>query len=398
MELLAPVGNWSMLKAAIDAGCDAIYFGVQGLNMRANANNFTLEETKEVINFCHEHKIKAYCTVNIIFFEQELTQLKAALETLKNNQIDAIICWDLAVIKFCKELGIEIHLSTQASVSNSQSALLWKEFGVKRIVLARECSLEDVKDIKDKTGIEIECFIHGARCISLSGRCFMSYELFGKSANRGECLQPCRREYKITDEENKEMKLENNYIMSAKDLCVLPLLPRLVELGICSYKIEGRNRGAEYVFKVVSAYRKALIAIENKTFSEELSNQLIEQLREVYNKDYSTGFYVNYPHHERTNVHNSKATTEKVQIGKVSNFYPQKSVVEFKIESSEISMGEKLAFIGSTTGYYEEEITEMHDENGSIETAKQSTLVAVKLKQKVRENDKVFVIRKVAGK
>jgi len=398
MELLAPVGNWSMLKAAIDAGCDAIYFGVQGLNMRANANNFTLEETKEVINFCHEHKIKAYCTVNIIFFEQELTQLKAALETLKNNQIDAIICWDLAVIKFCKELGIEIHLSTQASVSNSQSALLWKEFGVKRIVLARECSLEDVKDIKDKTGIEIECFIHGARCISLSGRCFMSYELFGKSANRGECLQPCRREYKITDEENKEMKLENNYIMSAKDLCVLPFLPKLVELGISSYKIEGRNRGAEYVFKVVSAYRKALIAIENKTFSEELSNQLIEQLREVYNKDYSTGFYVNYPHHERTNVHNSKATTEKVQIGKVSNFYPQKSVVEFKIESSEISMGEKLAFIGSTTGYYEEEITEMHDENGSIETAKQSTLVAVKLKQKVRENDKVFVIRKVAGK
>ena len=152
MELLAPVGNWSMLKAAIDAGCDAIYFGVQGLNMRANANNFTLEETKEVINFCHEHKIKAYCTVNIIFFEQELTQLKAALETLKNNQIDAIICWDLAVIKFCKELGIEIHLSTQASVSNSESALLWKEFGVKRIVLARECSLEDVKEIKDKTG------------------------------------------------------------------------------------------------------------------------------------------------------------------------------------------------------------------------------------------------------
>ena len=398
MELLAPVGNWSMLKAAIDAGCDAIYFGIKGLNMRANTNNFTLEETKEVINFCHEHKVKAYCTVNIIFFEQELTQLKTVLETLKTNQIDGIICWDLAVIKFCKESGLEIHLSTQASVSNSESALLWKEFGVKRIVLARECSLEDVKEIKDKTGIEIECFIHGARCISLSGRCFMSYDLFGKSANRGECLQPCRREYTVTDEENNKMKLENNYIMSAKDLCVLPFLPKLVELGISSYKIEGRNRGAEYVFKVVSAYRKALTAIENKTFSEELSNKLIEELREVYNKDFSTGFYVNYPHHERTNVHNSKATTEKVQIGKVSNFYPHKSVVEFKVESSEISVGEKLAFIGSTTGYYEEDISEIHDENGSIQIAKQGTLVAVKLKQKVRENDKVFVIRKVVRK
>src|SRR3989344_3378461 len=397
IELLAPAGNWSMLTAAIDAGADAVYFGIAGFNMRVAAQNFSIEEMPKLISYCHERKVKVYCTVNIIIFEQELPSLDDLLAALKTAGVDAVICWDLAVIKKCRELGLSIHLSTQASVSNSSSANLWKELGVTRIVLARECSLRDVAEISKNTGLEIEVFVHGARCISLSGRCFMSYELFGKSANRGECLQPCRREYKITDEENKEMKLENNYIMSAKDLCVLPFLPKLVELGISSYKIEGRNRGAEYVFKVVSAYRKALIAIENKTFSEELSNQLIEQLREVYNKDYSTGFYVNYPHHERTNVHNSKATTEKVQIGKVSNFYPQKSVVEFKIESSEISMGEKLAFIGSTTGYYKEEITEMHDENGSIETAKQSTLVAVKLKQKVRENDKVFVIRKVAG-
>ncbi|MBT5924918.1 U32 family peptidase, partial [Candidatus Woesearchaeota archaeon] len=225
VELLAPVGNWTMLRAAVKAGADAVYFGVKGFNMRASSINFDIDEIKEVIDYCHQNNVKAYCTVNIIILEQEIEKLHTILQTLQDSNIDAVICWDFAVIQKCKELHIPIHLSTQASVSNSQSALQWKEFGVERIVLARECSLEDVKDIKEKTNMEIEVFVHGARCISLSGRCFMSQELFGKSANKGECLQPCRREYTVTDEEGKQMVMDNNFIMSAKDLCALPLLP-----------------------------------------------------------------------------------------------------------------------------------------------------------------------------
>lgn len=309
MELLAPVGNRSMLTAAVEAGADAVYFGVKGFNMRVAAANFSLEDTKEVVEYCHQNNVKAYCTVNIIVYEKELEKLDELLVGLKEAGIDAVICWDLAVIKKCKELGIEIHLSTQASVSNSESAKLWKEFGVTRIVLARECSIEDVKEIKEKSSVELECFIHGARCISLSGRCYMSQELFNKSANRGECLQPCRREYKVIDEENKEMVMQNNFIMSAKDLCALPILDKLTFVDC--FKIEGRNRGAQYVSKVVSVYRRALDAIEEGEFNEQLVASLTEELKEVYNKDFSRGFFVDYPYHDRTNLYGSKATTEK---------------------------------------------------------------------------------------
>ncbi|MFH1276518.1 MAG: peptidase U32 family protein [Candidatus Woesearchaeota archaeon] len=393
MELLSPVGNRSMLTAAIKAGCNAVYFGIKGMNMRATTQNFSLEELPEVIQYCHENNVKAYCTVNVILFEDELKQVDKNLTKLKEANIDAVICWDLAVIKKCEELSIETHLSTQASVANSEAAKLWKELGVTRIVLARECSLETIKEIKEKADVEIECFVHGARCISLSGRCFMSQELFNKSANRGECLQPCRREYKVTDEEGKEMIMENNFIMSAKDLCALPLLPKLIELGVDCFKIEGRNRGAEYVYKVTSIYRKALDAIKENIFNEKLSEQFTEELKEAYNKDFSKGFFVDYPYHERTNVYGSKATTEKVQIGKVSNFYKKQEVAEFKVECESLKLGDKLAFIGDTTGYYEQIVEEIHDDSGKIVKAEKGQLVSVKLNSLVRENDKVFLIK-----
>lgn len=390
-QLLSPAGDWTMLTAAIKAGADAVYFGVRGLNMRAAANNFELNEIKKVISFCHKHKVKAYCTINVIIYEKELKLLDKILKTLKQAKIDAIICWDLAVIKKCKELGIPIHLSTQASVSNSEAAKYWKKFGVQRIVLARECGLEDVKEIKKKSGLEIEVFVHGARCISLSGRCFMSQELFSKSANRGECLQPCRRDYIVTDEEGKQMKLENNFVMSAKDLCALPMLDKL--MFVDSLKIEGRNRGAEYVFKVTKVYREVLDAIKQKTFNEELIKKLTENLKEVYNKDFSTGFLVDYPHHQRSNVYGSKATLEKVQLGKVINFYRNKSVAEFKIEAEGIKVGNKLAFVGPTTGYVEIEVKEMYTDNGKCHKAGKGIIVAVAVPQKVRENDKVYLIK-----
>src|SRR3989344_3586117 len=392
MELLSPVGNRSMLTAAIQAGSDAVYFGIKGLNMRAAANNFSLEELPEIIRYCHKHQIKAYCTVNVIIFEKELSLLHTTLKALKSANIDAVICWDLAVIKQCQEWGITVHLSTQASVSNSEAAKAWKGLGVTRIVLARECSLEDIGDFKKKVDIEIECFVHGARCISLSGRCFMSQELFNKSANRGECLQPCRREYRVIDEEGKEMLMNNKFIMRAKDLCALPLLPKLIALGVDSFKIEGRNRGAEYVYKVVSVYRKALDAIAKNRFNEELIQQLTDELKEVYNRDFTPGFFVDYPHHERTDAYGSKATTKKVQIGKVTTFYKKVNVVEFKIECESLHVGDTIAFVGDTTGYYEQVIEEMHTDEGNVRQAQKSGVISIKLKTLVRENDKVFLI------
>ncbi len=398
MQLLAPVGNWSMLRAAVQAGCDAVYFGVQGFNMRAAANNFSVEELKEVVDFCHQNNVKAYCTVNVIIFEQELEKLHQILKALKEANVDAVICWDLAVIKKCQELGLEIHLSTQASVSNSESAKLWKRFGVSRIVLARECSLENIKEIKDQAKIEIECFIHGARCISLSGRCFMSQELFNKSANRGECLQPCRREYKVIDEEGKEMIMKNNFIMSAKDLCALPLLPKLMELGVDSFKIEGRNRGADYVYKVVSIYRKAINAVkENKLdqnkFNKELIEKLNDELRAVYNKDFSQGYFVDYPHHQRCDEYGNKSTTKKILLGKVKNYYNKIGVAEFKVESEGFSVRDRLSFIGPTTGYVEIIVTEIHNDTGKVEKAEKGELISVKVNSLVREGDKVYLLK-----
>ncbi len=395
-QLLSPAGDWTMLTAAIKAGADAVYFGVRGLNMRAAANNFELKDLKKVVEFCHKHKVKAYCTVNVIIYEKELKLLDKLLKTLKQAKIDAVICWDLAVIKKCRELRIPIHLSTQASVSNSEAAKYWEKLGVQRIVLARECSLEDVKEIKKKSGLEIEVFVHGARCISLSGRCFMSQELFGKSANRGECLQPCRRDYLITDEEGKQMKLENNFVMSAKDLCTLPMLDKL--MFVDSMKIEGRNRGAEYVFKVTKVYREALDGIKQKKFNPELVARLTETLKEAYNKDFSTGFLVDYPHHQRCNIYGSKATLEKVQLGKVINYYRNKSVAEFKIEAEGIKVGDKLAFVGPTTGYVEIEVKEMYADDGKCVQAGKGIIVAVAVSEKVRENDRVYLIKKRKNK
>jgi len=222
-ELMSPVGNWEMLKAAVDAGADAVYFGIKNLNMRVNAKNFTVDDLKKITEFCHKNNVKTYLTLNIIVYENELKDVEVVLKAAKQANIDMIICWDLSVIKKAKESGLEVCISTQASISNSSSANFYKELGAKRIVLARECTLDQIKEIRSKINLEIETFIHGAMCISISGRCFLSHHLFNKSANRGECMQPCRRKYLIYDKEESgnSMLLGEDYVMSAKDLCTI---------------------------------------------------------------------------------------------------------------------------------------------------------------------------------
>jgi putative protease len=327
-ELLAPAGDWISLRAAVKAQADAVYFGIKELNMRANAKNFELSEMKKVVQFCHENNVKAYLTLNTIIYQSELDNIKKILDFAKKAKIDAVIAWDFSILKLCKELGLRIHLSTQASVSNFDSAKYYYDtFGVKRIVLARECTLQEIKKIicmieDSKIDLEIETFIHGAMCVSVSGRCFLSQFVFNKSANRGDCLQPCRRSYIVKDtEEEHEFKLENNFVMSPKDLCAMPFIDKLIDSGIHSFKIEGRNRSPEYVKIVVSCYRDIIDYYSSMSqemcedsFLDDLENkkkELVENLKTVYNRGFSSGFFLGRPISEWTDVYGSKATTRK---------------------------------------------------------------------------------------
>jgi putative protease len=291
-ELLSPAGDWPSLIAAVKAGADAVYFGVKQLNMRAAAGNFDLAEIKKVVGYCHAHGARAYLTLNTIVYEKELGAVRKILIKAKEAGVDAVIAWDFSVIKEANRLAIPIHLSTQASVSNSEALDFVKRFNVKRVNLARECTIDDIRDIRKKTDMEIEVFIHGAMCISESGRCFLSQELFRKSANRGECLQPCRRSYLIEDmEEKHKLLVGSHYILSPKDLCALPFIKQLIKLGVNAFKIEGRNRSPEYVKTATETYREAI----DEPLTKEKIMMLMDKLKTVYNRGFSPGFYLGEP-------------------------------------------------------------------------------------------------------
>ena len=389
-ELLSPVQDFVSLRAAIDAGADAVYFGLKKFSMRAKAKNFELKELKEVVNICHKEKIKAYLTLNTIIYENELEELKQILKSAKQAKIDAVHAWDMAVVREAKKLNIPVHLSTQASVSNSESALFYKNLGIKRIILARECSLDQIKDIKNKAKIEIETFVHGAMCVAVSGRCFTSQFLFKKSANRGECLQPCRRKYFIEDvEEHHRLQINGDesgsYVMSPKDLCTLPFIDKLIKSGIDSFKIEGRNRSPEYVKEVTEAYRAA---IDNG-----YTPKLLEKVKNVYNRGFCSGFYLGLPTNDDwTDVYGSKAQKKKIYIGKIIHFYPKIKVAELKVESNGLSVGDKIMIQGSSTGIFEQILNSMEVNHKRILNINKG-LVAIKLNNLVRKKDKVFVVK-----
>jgi putative protease len=403
-ELISPVQDFVSLTAAINAKADAVYFGLKEFSMRANAKNFNVSELKKVAEICHKNKIKAYLTINTIVYENEIEKIKNILKKVKEAEIDAIHAWDMSVIKEALKLGIEVHLSTQASVSNSEAALFYKKLGIKRIILARECNLKQIKEIKKKVkGIEIETFIHGAMCVSVSGRCFISQFLFNKSANRGECLQPCRRRYYLEDvEEGHRLELGNDYVMSPKDLCALPFIEKLIEIGIDAFKIEGRNRSPEYVKIVTEVYRAAIDFYfankhkkDFKTNFEALKKQLLEELKSVYNRGFSPGFYIGLPTNEDwAGIYGSKATAQKVYVGKIIHFYNKINVAEVKIETGKISIGDKIMIQGPTTGVYEQKVESMEVEHKKINEAKKGDVFAIKLQVIARKSDKVFIVKK----
>lgn len=387
-ELLAPAGDFSMLSAAVNAGADAVYFGLKEFSMRAAARNFTIKDLDKIEQICKPRNVKRYLTLNTIIYNNEIKEIEKIIKKIK-NKIDAIICWDLAIIQLCRKYEIPFFISTQASVSNINAAKFYKNLGAKRIVLARELKLKQISEIsKNVHGLEIECFAHGAMCVSVSGRCFTSQFLFNKSANRGECLHPCRRAYKVTDNEGNELKIENNTIFSAKDLCTLPFIEKMKQAGITGYKIEGRNRDARYVDVVVRIYRKAL----DKKLSEEELRESMNELKEIYNKGYSSGFYLKMPTSDDfSSIENNASTKKKHFVGKVIHYFEDSSMARIKL-SSELKLGEEIVIIGNSTGLEKSKIDSIEKNNKPVKRAYKGEEINIKL-PKVRKNDEVYVIK-----
>jgi putative protease len=396
-ELMAPAGDWTMLRAAVSNGADAVYFGLDKLNMRAKATNFSLDELPEIISFCKSHKVKTYLTLNTIVFEEELSELEEIIVAAKNNGVDRIICSDLAVADICHKHNFPFCISTQSSISNSLSADVYKRLGAVRIVLARECSLEEIKKIRGKTDLEIEAFIHGAMCIAVSGRCFMSHHLFDKSANRGECVQPCRREYEVYDPSiDKSLILGEDYIMSPKDLCTIEFIDQLIESGIDSFKIEGRKRAPEYVAKAVSVYRQAIDLYFENNLTIEKKKEFLTDLQKVYNRGFSSGFYFDIPSSEEyAGVTGSKAKTRKVYVGKIINYFKEIEVAHILLESGEIKIKDEILIMGETTGVIEIKLEKINVNEKENATAKRGDEVTLKIPSLVRRNDKVYLIQHI---
>lgn len=412
-EIMAPAGGWVCLRAALDAGCDSVYFGVGRLNMRAGASNFLEADLGEVMRLCREAGVKGYLALNTILYEDEIGELGGIIGVAKDAGVDALICSDLSVLRESERQGMSVIISTQMSVSNSESILFFYEtMGVTRFVLARECSIEDILKIKanlvEKLGsnakeIELECFIHGAMCVSVSGRCFLSHYQYGKSANRGECLQPCRREFEIVnEEEGMSYSVGGNYLLSPKDLCAMPFIEMLIDAGVSRFKIEGRNRSAEYVSTVTRCYRHAVdYYFENKGesgFDVEfagLKERLVEELRKVYNRGFSSGFFMGQPADAWTEVDGSAAQKKKAYSGIVTNYYAKPGVAEIKMHDNGFVTGDEIMFQGKTTGVVLQEVVSVEIEHKQIEKAEKGMLVAVKTDLPVHRGDKVFVMREV---
>jgi len=402
VELLAPVGSFESLQAAIDAGANSVYFGIRGINMRAGAKaDFSLEDMHKIVERCHKSGIKAYLTLNTIIYENEYVLVKEILDKAQKAKIDAIIAWDLFVLEECKRRGIECHLSTQASVANFEALKgYYSKYSIKRFVLARELNLDAIKIIiskikREKIDVEIETFIHGAMCISLSGRCFMSQIAQCKSANRGECIQSCRRSYLIKDEEDgTEFRLEDNFVISPKDLCIMPIIEKILESGINVLKIEGRARGADYVKVVVESYRKAIDLFEDGGLTEDIKNELIDRMQRVYNRGFETGFYLGKPIYEWAGVYGSKATTKKIRIGKIENYYNKSMVAVVRVEENDINRGDEYYIIGPTTGVIEGRLDSMLIEGEDANIAKKGSIITFKSK-KCRPGDEFYKIKKL---
>lgn len=411
IEILAPAGSFETLHAAINAGASSVYFGIADFNMRASAAaNFQPEDLKEIVKLCKGAGVKTCLTVNTVLYDDDLETMRNVVDLAKKEGVTAIIAADMATIMYCNEVGIEAHASTQLSISNIETLKFFSQF-VDRVVLARELNLEQVREISRQIKklkiegprgdlIEIEAFAHGALCVAVSGRCAMSLYCYDKSANKGKCTQICRRRFKVTDiETKKELEIDNNYVMSAADLCTIGMLPELVDAGVKVLKFEGRGRPAEYVDTVITTYKEALGTIENGTYSEQKVKQWNKQLATVFNRGFSKGLYMGRHFDEWAGTHGSKSTFEKSLIGKVEKYYPKIKVAQVLIQSADqIKVGDNYAIIGPTTGIVKGDFKEIMIDGKIVGEAKQGEVITFKINSKVRKNDKFFVFRERKSK
>ncbi len=398
-ELLAPAGNWASLTAAVKSGADAVYFGIDKLNMRAKANNFKLNELSEIVSFCKKNNVDTHLTLNTIVYENEIDDVRIIVEAAKNTGVTLIICWDMSVVNICREYKMPFCISTQASISNSEAAKYYFNLGAARIVLARECNFEQIKEIKNKTGKEIETFIHGAMCVAISGRCFMSHYAFNKSANRGECVQPCRREYEIYDTDGQSsFKIGSGHVMSPKDLCSIEFIDKLIEAGIDSFKIEGRKRSPEYISTVVSTYRQAIDLYFEGKLTIEKKAEFLKNLKTVYNRGFSTGFYFGMPSGgEFTEIYGSLATTKKIFVGKVINYFKKSGIVHVLIQNDNIKINDRVLIIGNRTGVLDLTINHIVKDGNEIIAGNKGDDVTFKCPETAKVNDLVYKIIDVFG-
>ncbi|MBT3398059.1 U32 family peptidase [archaeon] len=388
-ELLAPVGNFAMLHAAIGAGADAVYFGIKGFNMRDTARNFTIADLKKIKELCTPKKVKRYLTLNTIIYDEELKKVETIIKKSK-GLIDAIICWDLAVINLCRKYKVPFHVSTQASISNTQEALFYKKLGATKIVLARELSLKQIKKISKQAKIPIECFCHGAMCVSVSGRCFTSQFIHGISANRGQCAQPCRRAWEVKDDQGNKLKLQNNRVMSAKDLCTLPFIDKMKKAGITTFKIEGRNRSPEYVSTVVKEYKKAL---DKKPSHKEIVES-INSLKKVYHRGFSSGFFFKMPTNDDFSFSEHGEQEEyKERVARIERYWPKAEAASVKMLSGKLKVGDEVYIISEDAPIKRLTIESMEIKNKPVKQAIKGQDVGIKL-PKCHRRDEIFLIKK----
>ena len=403
-EIMAPVGSRESLAAAINAGANSVYFGIGKLNMRSHsANDFSIEDLKDIARICHENGLKSYLTVNTIIYGEDLATMHEIIDAAKEADISAVIASDVAVMTYCREVGQEVHLSTQLNISNIEALKFYAQFA-DVVVLARELNMWQVRDIyeqiveQDVRGphgelIRIEMFCHGALCMAVSGKCYLSLNNANRSANRGECVQICRRGYEVTDlETGTKLNVDNKYIMSPKDLKTIGFMDIMMNAGVRVFKIEGRARGPEYVHTVVKAYNEAILSVLDGTFTDEKKSAWDEQLLTVFNRGFWDGYYQGQHLGEWCDVYGSKATEKKVYVGKCLKYFSKLGVTEFLIENVDLHVGDKILVTGTTTGALIQTVDEIRYDLKPVELATRGQRISIKTQAKVRPNDKLYVL------
>lgn len=403
IEIMAPAGNFECLMAAIQGGADSVYFGVGNLNMRSHsANNFTNEDLKEVVRICKEHGVKTYLTLNIVVYQTEMEDVRKALEAAKEAGISAVIASDMAVILMARSMGIETHASTQMNISNFEAAKFYAQFA-DVIVLARELTLPQIKDISQRIEdehicgpsgnlLQLELFVHGALCMSISGKCYLSLQEYGASANRGSCYQLCRRGYRVTDlETGRELEIDNKYIMSPKDLCTIEFIDKIIDAGISVFKIEGRARSAEYVKIVTQSYRQAADAVVEGFYTDQMKQELKDRLSGVFNRGFWDGYYQGARLGQWSEVYGNKAARKKVYTAKITNYFSKLGVAEVLVEAGELKVGDDILIIGPSTGCVELKIAEIRVDLKPVEKAVKGDLCSIPVAEKLRRSDKLYL-------